>query len=50
MGVREPLDDWTTDRSSLCQICAPERLDLGHIETEIKKDDKENTSDDPLPK
>ena len=50
MGVREPFEDWTMDRNALCQNCAPEQFDLGHIKTESKKDDKENTSDSSLPK
>ena len=45
MGVHEPFEDWTTDRNALCQQCAPEQYDLGHIKTECKKADKENTSD-----
>ena len=40
MGVREPFEDWTTGRNALCQHCASEQLDLGHIKTESKKDDK----------
>jgi hypothetical protein len=50
MGVREPFEDWTTDRNALCQHCAPEHFDLGHIKAESKNDDMENTSDNPLPK
>ena len=50
MGVREPFEDWTTDRNALCQHCAPEHFDLGHIKAESKNDDEENTSDNPLPK
>jgi hypothetical protein len=50
MGVREPFEDWTTARNALCQHCFPEQFDLGQIKTEGEKDDKESTSDDPLPK
>jgi hypothetical protein len=50
MGVREPFEDWKTDRNALCQYCAPKHYDLGNIKTESKKDDNENTSDRPLPK
>jgi len=50
MGVREPFEDWTTDRNAFCQHCASAQFDLGHIKTESKKDDKENTSDSSLPK
>ncbi len=50
MGVREPFEDWTTDRSALCQHCAPKQLDLGHIKAEGKKDEKEDTSENRLPK
>jgi hypothetical protein len=50
MGVREPIQDWTTDRNVLCQHCAREQFDQGHIKTESKKGDKENTADSSLPK
>jgi hypothetical protein len=50
LGLREPFDDWTTDRNVLCHHCAPKKSDLGPIETEGQSDDKENTSDNPLPK
>jgi hypothetical protein len=49
--VREPFEDWTTDRNALCQHCAPKQFDLGDIKTESKQDEKqeEDTSENPLP-
>ena len=41
MGLREPFQDWTTDRNTLCKYCAPIQFDLGDILPESKIDSSE---------
>jgi hypothetical protein len=38
LGLREPFEDWTTDRNALCKQCAPAEYDLGAVVPETTLD------------
>lgn len=34
LGLREPLTDWSTDRTGLCPICLDKEMDTGKLRPE----------------
>jgi hypothetical protein len=33
MGLREPLDDWSVDRTGMCPVCAKKEFDANALVT-----------------
>jgi len=44
IGLREPVTNWSTDRTGLCSVCLEKQMDVSRLDPE--NDTDENT---PLP-
>jgi len=45
MGLREPFEDWTVDKNSLCRFCAPITVAVLEKITETKPNDTATNHD-----
>ena len=44
LGLRDPLENWSTDRTGLCQACLKKAMDTSHLHP-----DNDTAENIPLP-
>lgn len=47
LGIREPVDNWSTDRNGVCAACLEKKISIAHLDSE--NDKVENTPDEIVP-